>query len=62
MMMIINTRIIYSTPGGATLAGGVSDLKGAISAFNALDGSFVDKLKDFDQLKVGTISVMKNRF
>ena len=43
---------LYSPPGGATLADGVSDLRNAITAFEALDGSFIDKLHDFNELRV----------
>ena len=45
--------ILDSPLGGATLADGVSDLRNAITAFEALDGSFIDKLHDFDELRVG---------
>ena len=51
-MFLIAT--LDSPPGGATLADGVSDLRNAITAFEALDGSFIDKLHDFDELRVGT--------
>ena len=43
---------LFSPPGGVTLVDGVSDLKNSITAFEALDGSFVDKVLNFDEIGV----------
>ena len=49
--------IKYNLPstGGLTLQSGVEDLKKAITAFQNLDGGVIDKLLQFDNIKVGNI-------
>lgn len=49
---LFGMKTYFSPLGGVTLDSGVDDLGKAISAFEGLDGSFIDKLMDLDQIKV----------
>ena len=58
-LTIEGSNTLYSPPGGVTLADGVSDFKNAVTAFEALDGSFVDKALNFDEIRVGAKRLTK---